>query len=139
MYVYKNMFIKIHPGVHVCLKWHKRHRHTHSWSVPSAYVIVSGPLWVRAVLEKGKADFGEHPADTLVLASHDTELPLLSQDTTWGFPCAMWDYHWNTLVPHYPPTAFQKTTPTTTKGLAFLQGQGNVRRQGSCLPLLPSC
>lgn len=58
-----------------------------------------------------EADLGKHPADTLARAFHSTESPLLFYDTTWGFSCAIWDYHSTTLVPYCPPTASQKTIP----------------------------
>lgn len=62
-----------------------------------------------AVLVECKVDLGKHPADTLTLACHDTESPLLAQNITWGFPCATWDYCRDKLAPYYPPSVVQKT------------------------------
>lgn len=53
------------------------HMHTHNPSLPSANVIFSRALQLRAVLVWDEANLGKHPADTLAQAGHDTEPPLL--------------------------------------------------------------
>lgn len=53
------------------------HTRPDSHPLPSAYVIFSCPLWLKAVSVQDEADFGKHPADTLAPVCHDTELPPL--------------------------------------------------------------
>lgn len=88
-----------------CVKWSKfhitrAHRVTPCLQHMSSSVVRF--VW-GAVLVECKVDLGKHPADTLTLACHDTESPLLAHDITWGFPCAIWDYCRDKLAPRYTP------------------------------------
>lgn len=61
-----------HTGVCVCVSKVTQITHTHTlgWSLPSAYVIFSSRLWLKAVLVEDEGDLGKHSADILALAKH---------------------------------------------------------------------
>ncbi|TNN82284.1 hypothetical protein EYF80_007405 [Liparis tanakae] len=125
------------------------------WEAPSAGEVRESPSHTDMSAWTAASSHNRPEAARSAAAQPSTDFPLdvsplyswIQTNTTWGFACAMWDYHWTTLAPHYTPTVFQKNKKHTLpphprawhfyKDAAMRGGEADAHRGGmELLPLL---